>query len=201
MLHSTKQPLNDMIIDDLLGIKKAEETERKINPEVLDSKYSDEQYIYVGTPYEKIRKFLKKLNLGKEDEIWDLGCGYGRVSIYASLTTPSRCKGIELVSERVKKMEKIKDRLNLTELEIIEGNVLEQDYSKGSVFFLFNPFEQKTLKKVGNNLREISLNKKIKIVSLGKSNDFFQKQDWLRLQEKEIERTRPNLSLAIFESK
>ncbi len=121
--------------------------------------------------------------MNDSDVLYDLGSGFGRVPIYTSLATRAQCKGIEIVPERVAESIAVKNNLGVDNLEFVQGNVLEHDYSDGTIFFLFNPFAHQTLEAVNEKLRQLAQTKKIKIVSLGPSTSFFDRQDWLRPTE------------------
>jgi len=196
-LHSTNEAIDSGAIDDLIGIK-PEKVERNVDMRGLEQQYGHEQFPYQGTPYEFIRQFLKELNLSESDVLYDLGCGYGRIPLYGAMTTPAQYRGIEIVPERVAEAYEVKSKFKLDNVKFRQGNVLEQNYADGSVFFLFNPFTHETLEKVGEQLKELARTKKIRVVSLGPSTSYFQSQDWLRPVESGS-KERP-WSLTIFES-
>lgn len=196
-LHASDEKIDSSVIDDLIGIV-PDKIERNVDMRGLEEKYGHEQYPYQGTPYEMIRGFLKELNLSGDDVLYDLGCGYGRIPLYGAMTTPAQYRGIEIVPERVVEADAVKDKFKLDNVEFRQGNVLEQNYGDGSVFFFFNPFTRKTLEKVGEQLEELSKTKKIRVVSLGPSTSYFQSQNWLRPIETSS-KERP-WGLTIFES-
>lgn len=196
-LHASDEKIDSSTIDKLIGIV-PDKIERNVDIRRLEEQYGHEQYPYQGTPYEIIRGFLKELNLSEDDVLYDLGCGYGRIPLYGAMTTPAQYRGIEIVPERVVEADAVKDKFKLNNVEFRQGNVLEQNYGDGSVFFLFNPFNRKTLEKVGKQLEELSKTKKIRVVSLGPSTSYFQSQNWLRPVETSS-KERP-WSLTIFES-
>ncbi len=163
----------------------------------LYSRHGREQVFYQGTPYDLIRDFLKELHLTEEDTLYDLGCGYGRIPLYGAMTTPATFKGIEIISERVADANALKERFKLDNVLFQEGNVLEQDYSDGTVFFLFNPFEMSTLERVNEQLQKIAKTKKIRVVSVGPSTRFFKSQSWIEPLPSKINHP---WNLSIFES-
>lgn len=178
-LHDSDDKIDSRLIDDLIGINSGP-VEKDIDMEALKEQYGYEQFPYQGTPYELIRRFLKELNLTDQDVLYDLGCGYGRIPLYGAMTTYGKYRGIEIVPERVKEANAAKDKFKLDNVDFRQGNVLEQDYADGSVFFLFNPFTDETLKKVGEQLEQLAKAKKIRVVSIGASTSYFNSQNWLR---------------------
>lgn len=176
-LDGSMEPIDDSFCDRVLGLAK----EENIDHFKLNETLGFEQFLYEGTPYEYIRELFAVLNPSVNDVVYDLGSGYGRVVLYGAITSSAKLKGIEIVPERVAECEKIKRNLKLDNAEFLRGNVLDLDFSDGTIFFLFNPFFSETLEKVGENLRALAKNKTIKIVTWGgSSNDFFEEQTWLK---------------------
>ncbi len=196
-LHASEDKIDSLAIDDLIGIA-PEKIERNVDMRGLENQYGHEQYPYQGTPYELIRQFIKELELSESDVLYDLGCGYGRIPLYGAMTTKAQYRGIEIVPERVVEADEVKNKFGLGNVEFRQGNVLEQNYADGSVFFLFNPFTYETLEKVGEQLQELAKTKKIRVVSLGPSTSYFQSQEWLKPAETES-KEHP-WGLMIFES-
>jgi precorrin-6B methylase 2 len=92
--------------------------------------------------------------VGPEDVFVDLGCGKGRVIIFlAKRCRAKRILGVEIVPELAQIAEKNigKSRL-LSPVQIIEGDASQIDLSDGTVFYLFNPFGQETLRRVLDNI-------------------------------------------------
>jgi len=192
------EPINDRVFDDLLGIS-WKTREKLISPKKLQDRFGIEQFRYEGTPYSYIRKFLAVIKPKKDDFIYDLGSGYGRVCLYSSLTSNAQVVGIELVPERVFAANEAKKRFDIRNVSFIQNNVLDQDFSDGTIFFLFNPFFRETLEKVSSRLEEIAAKKIIRIATWGgASNDYLREQDWL---DEIISLNLPKASMEVFESK
>lgn len=107
---------------------------------------------YVPTGYRVLR--LIQSYVGPEDVFVDLGCGKGRVIIFlAKRCRAKRILGVEIVPELAQIAEKNigKSRL-LSPVQIIEGDASQIDLSDGTVFYLFNPFGQETLRRVLDNI-------------------------------------------------
>ncbi|OQA03880.1 MAG: hypothetical protein BWY68_00610 [bacterium ADurb.Bin400] len=192
--------LDDSVLDLILGIN-YEESEKELDRHKLRGQYGSEQYIYEGTPYDYIRYFLHILAPEQTDIIYDLGSGYGRVVLYGALTTTARYKGIELIPERVERCNTIKNKISIENADFIRSNVLDHDYSDGTIFFLFNPFATQTLYEVGQRLEEIANSHYIRIVSWGgPSNEFLSTQPWLRENHYARDITDPLSRLKFYES-
>jgi SAM-dependent methyltransferase len=199
--HASHEPLNDHCLDSLLGIQ-SDSTETTINRQDLDHFYGIEQYKYEGTPYEFIRWFLHVLDPSNKDIVYDLGSGYGRVPLYGALTTQATYKGIEIVPERIAEARAIKRRFAINNVEFLQGNVIDFDYSDGTIFFFFNPFIESTLKLVIESLQKTARKRRIIIVSWnGLTTDQFCFLPWLHQLTLESEDGSPlHPKIRIFES-
>ncbi len=113
---------------------------------------------YVPTPPDVVEAMLKLAGVGKDDVVYDLGCGDGRIVIAAvQKFGAKRGVGVDIDPERIKesranaKEQKVEDRV-----EFRQGDVLEiRDLSAASVVMLYmsddlnlrlRPILQKTLK-------------------------------------------------------
>ncbi len=182
LIDGSDDSIDDRILDELLGLQ-ADVVEEQTDYATLRAQYPNEEFWPGGgfrwTPYHMVRKMLHDLTLKETDVLYDLGSGLGRIPIYASLTTPAQCRGIEIVPERAAASEAVKEHFQIDNLEITQGSVLDQNYEDGTVFFLFNPFSFQTLESVADTLKHIAQKKKIRVVSFGPSVSFFNDQRWL----------------------
>lgn len=178
-LHSSTESINDGEVDGILGITEAGQRDGWVDDK-WTAQFGQQQYTYEGTPYNYVRWFLQVLDPDETDVIYDLGCGYGRVVLYCALVTPSHCKGIEIVAERVREGENAAHRLQLKNVSFLIGNVLDFTMSDGTIFFLFNPFSEPILHQVLDRLREVSKDHPIYVVTWGGGNvELVREQSWL----------------------
>ena len=134
--------------------------EVEVDLTTADPKMKDEiVVIYVPTPDDVVDAMCKMAKVTKDDVVYDLGCGDGRIVIAAvSKFGAKRGVGIDLDPERVKdsKENAKKHKLTDQQIEFREGNVLKiDDLSKATVVMLYmgddinlrlRPILQKTLK-------------------------------------------------------
>jgi len=94
-----------------------------------------------STPSEVLDKALELLEITSSDVVFDVGAGDGRFVIRcAESTSASRVVGVEIDEERGGAAQAAIASLEASissRIEYIIGNALEQDYSSGSVFFLY----------------------------------------------------------------
>jgi 2-polyprenyl-3-methyl-5-hydroxy-6-metoxy-1,4-benzoquinol methylase len=57
---------------------------------------------YVPTPVHVVMEMLKLANVGKDDVVYDLGCGDGRIVITAAKELGARGVGVDINPERIK---------------------------------------------------------------------------------------------------
>jgi SAM-dependent methyltransferase len=182
MLYGIKKRLEGVLSDRLF--KEFEQQDLSIDTKRLFQKFGFEQFNYEPTPYFYVRDFVRHLNPKPWQIVYDLGSGYGRVVLYGAMNSPAFFKGVEIVPERVRSADLIRQRLGIQNAEFYAGNVLDFDLSDGDTFFLFNPFSTDTLARVGKKLCKIAACKKIKIATWGgPSNSYFKNENWVELVE------------------
>ncbi len=203
-IHNSDIDISDRSIDWLFGIESLK-TEKELQKKALGKEYEGEKYFYDDyyTPYAVLRNIIKAVELQPEDMLYDLGSGYGRVLFYALFVTKvGRCKGIELIPGRVQAVLKAKDVLGVKDVDFVEGNVCEECFEDGTVFFMYNPFGRETTKAVVDKLRDIAKRKKIKVISWGREiTDFLNEQkDWLRAKQSIKSNNLGEVDIIVFES-
>lgn len=133
---------------------------------------------YVWTSYEDIKRTIKRLSLSEEDVFYDLGAGYGRVPIYTGVVTDAQCRGVEMVPRRVETASQVIGRLGISNAEMMLGNVLEQDLSDGTAFYMYWPFSESTHNQVMLQLEAIAQDHPIRIAFRGGAR--LENTAWLR---------------------
>jgi ubiquinone/menaquinone biosynthesis C-methylase UbiE len=92
-----------------------------------------------STPAEVIDRALDLLSPEEGDVLFDIGAGDGRFLLRAALTSEARCVGIEIDETRGNEATDAITAAGLTgdKCRLIIGNALDQDYSSGTLFFLY----------------------------------------------------------------
>jgi len=112
-------------------------------PAVDDSNHElkeirDPDILFVPTPYEVVDKMLELVKVKKEDLVYDLGCGDGRIVITAAKRYGCRGVGYDIDPQRViESMENVKknDVQHLVRIE--QKDVFTLDLSQASVITLY----------------------------------------------------------------
>jgi SAM-dependent methyltransferase len=94
--------------------------------------------VYVGTPYDVISIMLEMARTGKEDLVYDLGCGDGRMVILAAQKYGCRGIGYEIDPEMVRASEANVTANGVQELvKIVQADMFTLDLSEASVIMLY----------------------------------------------------------------
>jgi uncharacterized protein (TIGR03000 family) len=106
-----------------------------------DTKQGDSlKIIYVPTPPEIVDAMMKLANVGKDDVVYDLGCGDGRIVVTAvKKYNAKRGVGVDLDPERLLEAEANAKRAGVeTKVEFRKGDVLKiKDISEATVVMLY----------------------------------------------------------------
>lgn len=107
---------------------------------------------YVPTRQNVVEAMLSLAKVKKEDVVYDLGCGDGRIVITSAKLYGTNGVGIDIDPVRIKEANENAQKENVAEkVTFIEGDLFKQDFSKASVVTLF------LLPEVNEKLRPILL--------------------------------------------
>lgn len=127
---------------------------------------------YVPTPQEVVDKMLELAEVKKDDVVYDLGCGDGRIVVTAAKKYGAKGLGVDLDPERVKdSLKNVKEAEVGNLVKIQKGDVLKTDVSDATVVTLY------LLPSVNRELKPI-LQKSLKPGARIVSHDFDMGEDW-----------------------
>jgi len=158
----------------------------------LSSGALQEEYLevpFVPTPYEVVAEMLRLADVGKDDVVYDLGCGDGRIIIMAAEKMGARGVGIDIDPQRIEESRenaikaKVNDRVRFLHKDLFEANI-----SKATVVTLYLTSEV-NLRVRPKLLRELKPGTRIV------SNDF-DMEEWE--SDKTLEVTSDNESYTIY---
>jgi uncharacterized protein (TIGR03000 family) len=100
---------------------------------------SSSQIVYVPTPDNVVEKMLELAKVTKQDVVFDLGCGDGRIVVTAAVKYGAHGVGIDLDPERVKEAKANVDKAKVDKLvEIRKGDALKvDDLGSATVIMLY----------------------------------------------------------------
>jgi ribosomal protein L11 methylase PrmA len=94
--------------------------------------------IYVPTPEPVVEAMLQVANVTKNDIVYDLGCGDGRIPVTAARKYGARGVGIDIDPQRVKEANENVSKNNVGNLvRILHADLFEQDLSEATVVTLY----------------------------------------------------------------
>jgi SAM-dependent methyltransferase len=127
---------------------------------------------YVPTPQEVVEQMLELGRVGKNDLLYDLGCGDGRIVVTAAKERGARGVGIDLNPERIAEAKENARKAGVEKMVTFRvGNLFEEDVSPATVVTLY------LLPSVNLKLRP-RLWQQLKVGTRVVSHDFDMGSDW-----------------------
>lgn len=94
--------------------------------------------IFVPTPEAVVEAMLQVANVTKNDTVYDLGCGDGRIPVTAAKKYGARGVCFDIDPQRIKEANENVAKNNVGNLvKVVEGDLFEQDLSGASVVTLY----------------------------------------------------------------
>jgi SAM-dependent methyltransferase len=93
---------------------------------------------YVPTPQDVVDGMLKLANVTKNDVVYDLGCGDGRIVITAAQKFGARGVGVDINPERIREARENAAKAGVADkVKFIEKNLFEADIKEATVVTLY----------------------------------------------------------------
>jgi SAM-dependent methyltransferase len=94
--------------------------------------------IFVPTPNRVVEEMLRMANIQKDDLIFDLGCGDGRIVILAAQKVGSHGVGIDIDPQRIKESKQNASEAGVEHLvQFLEQDLFQTDFSEATVVTLY----------------------------------------------------------------
>lgn len=124
-------------------------------PEPSDRLLFRDNAEYASINYWHMRKMLRVVKPGRDDVVFDLGSGAGRLVCLVARRHVKKCVGVEMSEEycRIARQNALRLRSRKAPIEIICQDAAQTDLSTGTIYYLFNPFGAETLAAVISNIR------------------------------------------------
>lgn len=167
-----------------------------IVPEEMKERES-EMVFYQPTPARIVLELVEKADFRPEDVFYDIGSGLGQVSILVHLLSGVHAKGVEFEPAYCDYARRCARQLNLSQVEFMNVDAREADYSDGTVFFMYTPCEGKMLKQVLERIRGEARTSGIRLYTYGPCTLQVPRRSWL---ERVDQNGNQVYKLAIFRS-
>ena len=93
---------------------------------------------YVPTPEEVVEEMLRVANVGKDDVVYDLGCGDGRIVITAAKKYGARGVGVDIDPQRIKESNENARLAGVTDrVKFLQQDLFEMDFREATVVTLY----------------------------------------------------------------
>lgn len=160
----------DIFINGLLCFDAMPEQTKALEPGMV---------FYQKTPARIIFELVEKAGFNKDDVFFDLGSGLGQVGILVNLLAGIKTIGVEFEPAFYKYARNCAMQLNLTDVSFINVDARRADYSAGTIFFMYTPFNGEIMEAVLTRLKQESLSRKIKVITYGPCSAQIALQSWL----------------------
>ncbi|HHE46150.1 MAG TPA: class I SAM-dependent methyltransferase [Bacteroidetes bacterium] len=129
-----------------------------LGPERIPSRYSQAgAYGHVPTDVSALKYIFRQYRIQPDDVLVDVGCGKGRViAWWLNRGYRNRMIGVELDEEMAEFARDVFSGFD--NVTIIQGNIIDLMPEDGNVFYLFNPFDEKTMGGFLGGIKERSKN-------------------------------------------
>jgi SAM-dependent methyltransferase len=105
---------------------------------VVSAKVAESLAPFVPTPMPVVRKMLDLAGVTKDDVVYDLGCGDGRIVVEAAKQYGARGVGIDFDQERCREARERAQREGVADRVVIRhGDILQADFSDATVVTLY----------------------------------------------------------------
>ena len=134
---------------------------------------------YQKTPARIIADMAERAAFKPNDVFFDLGSGLGQVVILMHLLTGVTARGVEYEPAYWRYAATSSSHLNLAGVQFENLDARQADYSQGTVFFMYTPFEGCMLQEMLTILQEEAKKRAIRIFTYGPCTFMVAQQNWL----------------------
>ncbi len=142
---------------------------------------SSKEFVYGEINFDSFIEIVDKVKPKEDDIFYDLGSGTGKPCIAISLVYKiKKAVGIELLNNLWETSNKILKKLreeirNPLEIEFRRGNILEEDFSDGTIIFSHATcFEDQTMEKLEKKLQSLKKGARIILITKKLKGDEFE---------------------------
>lgn len=139
----------------------------------------EEMVFYQPTPARHAFDLLRRLSLGADDVLIDLGAGLGHVPLLVAACTGAHAHGIEIEPAYVASARACAAELGLDRASFACTDAREAGLDAGSVYYLYTPFTGAILRQVLDALAQQAKARSIRVCTLGPCTPVVAAEPWL----------------------
>jgi precorrin-6B methylase 2 len=193
--HARTVEATDSILERALRIAPGDEKNGGALPALLQRHGNQNFTFFGGTPFHEIREIFRTIDPQPHQVFCDAGAGYGHAVFYGASVTVGRFRAIEILPTRCAAMLRTARALGLTNVEIVEGDALTQNYGDVSYLLLNNPFFPDVAGQFIDRLKK-SRNRLTTVIAMNNIVDAFREDG--AFSEIDIEVDIPNYRFGMF---
>ncbi len=160
-------------------------------------RYGNQNFTFFGgTPFHEIREIFRAIDPQPHEVFCDAGAGYGHVVFYGACVAACRFRAIEILPVRCAAMRRTAQRLGLTNVEVVEGDALTQNYDDVSYLLLNSPFFPDVAAQFIGKLK-VSRNRLLTVIAMNNIVDAFREDG--AFTEIDVEVDIPNYRFGMFQ--
>ncbi|RWY52497.1 class I SAM-dependent methyltransferase [Mucilaginibacter gilvus] len=138
-----------------------------------------EMVYYQKTPARLVFEMVEQIRFSGEDVFFDIGSGLGQVAMLVNLLAGVKAIGIEFEPAFCSYASEVAAALNLPDVDFVNTDAREADYTNGTVFFMYTPFKGNMLLNVLDRLKQESTLRNITVITYGPCTPEVTLQGWL----------------------
>jgi ferredoxin len=138
--HARATKATDLTLERALKIEPVDEKRANELPALLQRHGNQNFTFFGGTPFHESREIFRAIRPHPDEVFCDAGAGYGHVVFYGACVSACRFRAVEILPVRCAAMRRSAQQLGLTNVEIVEGDALTQNYDDVSYLLLNSPF-------------------------------------------------------------
>lgn len=193
--HARRVEAADSILERALRIARGDEKNGGALPALLQRHGNQNFTFFGGTPFHEIREIFRAIDPQPHEVFCDAGAGYGHVVFYGACVSACRFRAVEILPVRCAAMRRTAQQLDLTNVEVVEGDALTQNYDDVSYLLLNNPFFPDVAGQFIDRLK-MSPNRLTTLIAMNNIVEAFRKDG--AFTEIEIEVDIPNYRFGMF---
>jgi precorrin-6B methylase 2 len=193
--HEGSAQTTDSILERALRIAPGDEDRDGALPALLQRFGNQNFSFFGGTPFQEVREIFRAIRPQSHELFCDAGAGYGHVVFYGACVAPCRFRAIEILPVRCAAMRRTARALGLTNVDIVEGDALTQNYEDVSYLLLNSPFFPDVAAQFIDRLK-MSSNPLTTVIAMNNIVDAFREDR--AFTEIDIEVDIPNYRFAMF---